>query len=112
MKLLLMEEADPNALDQFEWTALHWAASKGFREVVKTLLRGGADPNLQSIGGWTPLDRAERNGHENVYNFLKGKVHFFYLMDFIIVVVIYPHIILQVVLRRQNFFCLCSAMYL
>ena len=78
MKLLLMEEADPNALDQFEWTALHWAASKGFREVVKTLLRGGADPNLQSIGGWTPLDRAERNGHENVYNFLKGKVHFLF----------------------------------
>ncbi|CAG0910827.1 unnamed protein product, partial [Cyprideis torosa] len=39
-------------------TALHVAAAKGYLEVIRVLLLGGADPDAQDFEGWTPLHAA------------------------------------------------------
>ncbi|EPS66845.1 hypothetical protein M569_07931, partial [Genlisea aurea] len=53
--------------DKCGWTALHWAASQGKRDMVESLLRSGArahlvtDPTLLYCRGRTAVDLAERN---------------------------------------------------
>nr|XP_027237692.1 ankyrin repeat domain-containing protein 1-like isoform X2 [Penaeus vannamei] len=49
---------------------LHVAAENGLREVVETLLSGGADPNARNEIEWTALHFAARNGHLSVVQFL------------------------------------------
>eukprot|EP00475_Leptophrys_vorax_P029047 TRINITY_DN4237_c0_g1_i7.p1 TRINITY_DN4237_c0_g1~~TRINITY_DN4237_c0_g1_i7.p1 ORF type:complete len:244 (-),score=55.52 TRINITY_DN4237_c0_g1_i7:60-791(-) len=47
-------------------TALHYASSKGFEEIVQILLKGGADPNIRDRAGSTALHRAASKGHVSV----------------------------------------------
>ena len=46
---------------KFGRTALHWAASYGYKNVVKVLLDGGADPNIGDKHGRTSLHHAAGN---------------------------------------------------
>ena len=42
-------------------TPLHVAAVRGDREMIETLLAGGADKTVKTANGETPLDQAERH---------------------------------------------------
>lgn len=53
MRLLLEKGADPNAVNQFNATALHWAARDP--EKVRLLVNRGANVNVRSTQGRTPL---------------------------------------------------------
>ena len=60
----LQDGADVNARDQYNNTALNYAALFGHGEVVKTLLEAGADiENTGSGGGLTPIANAASRQH-------------------------------------------------
>ena len=46
-----------------QWTALMWAAYKGYRDIVAQLLGRGADPDLQNKEGGTALMIAIQSGY-------------------------------------------------
>jgi hypothetical protein len=52
------------------YTALIWAASRGYAETVRLLVEDGANIDLQSADGQTALMRAADNGHFDVVKFL------------------------------------------
>lgn len=46
---------DVNAQTWAGWTALHHAATAGYKEIVFELLRAGADPDIKLVlNGYTP----------------------------------------------------------
>lgn len=53
--MLMDEGADPNAIDGFENTPMHYACLEGHKSIVKTLMRYGADVNVPNKAGNTPL---------------------------------------------------------
>ena len=58
---------DPNMLDQYGMTALHYAAANGHIEVVEWLIvNGGAFMNAKNSQGATPLAVAMEYGQEEV----------------------------------------------
>ncbi|XP_042476261.1 calmodulin-binding transcription activator 5-like [Macadamia integrifolia] len=65
--------------DASGWTALHWAAYHGRKEMVAVLLSAGAKPNLVSDptpefpGGRTAADLASKNGHDGLAAYLAEK---------------------------------------
>lgn len=60
-----------NFQDSAKATALMWAASVGYGEIVQLLLQAGADVNLKNRGGYTALMIAEFNGYKNVVRSLQ-----------------------------------------
>lgn len=63
--------ADVNAKDEYDNTALNWAALWGHAEVAKRLLEAGADiENKGSGGGLTPLANAASREHFDVAQIL------------------------------------------
>jgi ankyrin repeat protein len=61
---LLDGGADPKAVNQFEQSALLWAARSKLGAVVSRCLARGADVNLADSAGETPLLYAAQNGDE------------------------------------------------
>ncbi|KAK0725017.1 hypothetical protein B0H67DRAFT_657907 [Lasiosphaeris hirsuta] len=59
-KSLLKQGADPSLRTPFGWSALHWAASNGHKDVVELLLSHGAEVNVKSDTGKTPLSMARK----------------------------------------------------
>jgi ankyrin repeat protein len=62
--------ADVAAKDENGWTALHWAAVGGHKDVVELLLNKGADVTAEDTDGLTALDLAEYGGHKEVFTLL------------------------------------------
>ncbi len=62
-----------NAKNTQGLTALHWAAFRGFSDIVELLLAKGADPNIKGGPGVTPLMQAAMNGHATVCSLLVAK---------------------------------------
>ena len=72
-RLLLDHGADINAIDdEYQSTPLGYAAHFCRREVVRFLLERGADPNKSGAPWATPLAWAERRGHAEVAQILRG----------------------------------------
>ncbi len=44
--------------NDYGWTPLHWAASRGHKEIVELLIAKGANVNAKNKYGTTPLDMA------------------------------------------------------
>ncbi|XP_059646857.1 calmodulin-binding transcription activator 5-like isoform X2 [Cornus florida] len=65
--------------DKFGWTALHWAAYCGRKEMVAALLSAGAKPNLvtdptkENPGGCNAADLASKNGFDGLAAYLAEK---------------------------------------
>ena len=58
MKLLLVNNADPNIPNASKNTPLHWAALNGKKEIVQLLLDSKADPNIKNEFHRIPLEDA------------------------------------------------------
>ena len=69
---LLAEGADPNVVDAYGWTSLHFAVPLSGSGVVSALLEAGADPNLRTVDGVTALHLAARQGTSAVVSDLLG----------------------------------------
>lgn len=89
-ELLGTAEVRVNAANALGYTALHFAAVRGQREMAAWLLAHGADPNASATGsntvarppslppylasfGWTPLHLAVRYGHPQLIELLVAK---------------------------------------
>jgi ankyrin repeat protein len=67
VKTLLDLIVDKEIKDQWGWTALHWAAACGNKDVVEILLdEGKAEVGTQDKEGWTSLHRAAEGGPKDV----------------------------------------------
>jgi len=63
---LRYDDANPNIVDEFGRSALHFAnsSSSGIPTITILLISHGADVNLKDFDGKTPLFWAASNGHE------------------------------------------------
>ena len=59
---LLRRPRNPNVMDEFGHTPLHYAALNGRLEAMRLLLEAGADKDALSVKGRTPLHFAARSG--------------------------------------------------
>lgn len=72
VELLIARGADINARATRQgWTALHGAVSSGRVDLVEFLLRKGADIAVKDGGGLTPLQVANRAGHQDIAELLR-----------------------------------------
>ena len=69
---LLAEGADPNVVDAYGWSSLHFAVPLSGSGVVSALLEAGADPNTRTVDGVTALHLAARQGTSAVVSDLLG----------------------------------------
>jgi ankyrin repeat protein len=65
-RVLLKRGAKINKSDSFSMTALHWASSLNFTEIVEMLFEYNANVNLMDLNNETPLQKAILNGHKGV----------------------------------------------
>jgi ankyrin repeat protein len=71
VQLLLSFHAKPNQADQYQYSALHEAASLGFRDVMEILIEAKADINARDINGITPLGYAMRSQSRDAVTLLQ-----------------------------------------
>ncbi len=71
VKLLLENQANPNARQEGGWTALHSAAQSGNKEMIELLVAAGAATDAPADNGQKPLDMALLNGKGEVANLLE-----------------------------------------
>jgi ankyrin repeat protein len=63
VQLLLGHGADPNARQEYSWTALHLAAYYGHCRVAEILLQRGADPHARTGLNKTSFQLALEENH-------------------------------------------------
>ena len=69
---LLVEGADPNAVDAYGWGSLHYAVPLAGSEVISALLAAGADLDAVTAGGRTALHLAAGQRESAVVSELVG----------------------------------------
>ena len=73
LRQCLFDVAEREATNGF--TALHYAALNGHAEVVRLLIEvGGASVETTTSFGETPLDLAQRTGHNHIVHYLSAFV--------------------------------------
>ena len=70
-KCLLEHDCDINLVDNFGFTALHYAAACGHYKIVDLLLKMGADPSIKSIEGCTATDFSIAQRHDRITKILE-----------------------------------------
>lgn len=69
--LLLKLNANPNQADQYQYTALHEAASLGYHDIMELLIDAKANINARDINGITPLGYALRSSSQETITLLR-----------------------------------------
>ncbi|KAF3423546.1 hypothetical protein E2986_00039 [Frieseomelitta varia] len=59
-----------NLIDSEGLLPIHWAADRGYLEIIKKLIEKGTDVNAQDEDGQTPLHYAVSCGHHHVVEYL------------------------------------------
>lgn len=62
--------ADINAVDNFHWTALHFACHAGLLDLIAMLVERGAELDATTMNGATPLMRAVESSRPDCVQFL------------------------------------------
>ena len=62
--------ADIQAVDNFHWTALHFACHAGLLDLIVMLVERGADLDATTMNGATPLMRAVESSRPDCVQFL------------------------------------------
>ncbi|XP_072034933.1 ankyrin repeat and IBR domain-containing protein 1-like [Amphiura filiformis] len=70
------EQVDVNAVDEDGNSALHYAASSGYRSLVEMLLEHGASLFQENVDKETPCDCAEKNHNYDIAQLLESKMVF------------------------------------
>lgn len=70
---LLQNGANPNVLDHWGSSPIHYAATHGNLELFKKLVEHGANYNLSDLSRETPLHQAIRRKHDAIINYLLSK---------------------------------------
>lgn len=73
MTRLLASSSEVNRKTILGATALHYAAARGDRQCVQTLLESGANPALYDHHGKTPCDWAQAQGQSDLTELLRSK---------------------------------------
>ncbi|WP_264337014.1 MULTISPECIES: ankyrin repeat domain-containing protein [unclassified Wolbachia] len=73
-EFLLDKGANINAKNKDGWTPLHYAAYKDNLDVCKLLVKRGTSIEARDNGDRTPLDVAGDEGHNNIVEYLEGKL--------------------------------------
>ncbi|XP_015228605.1 PREDICTED: ankyrin repeat domain-containing protein SOWAHC-like isoform X1 [Cyprinodon variegatus] len=71
-QLLRLEPSLVNKKDFTSFTALHWAAKHGNKDMATLVADAGGDVNNKSHGGYTPLHIAALHGHRHIVDLLIG----------------------------------------
>jgi protein-serine/threonine kinase len=74
--------ADPNTQGLNEWTSLHVASSRGFKEICRVLIGFGASINARTSIGRTPLHLASIHNHLDVVLMLINRGCLLDILDF------------------------------
>ncbi|MDP1862873.1 MAG: ankyrin repeat domain-containing protein [Thiobacillus sp.] len=69
---LLQAGSNPNAKDESGWTALTFAARKGYFDIARLLIEKDADVNVRLSDGNTPLSWANAKKDQNMIDLLKS----------------------------------------
>lgn len=73
VKILIENGFDINAKGISNgYTPLHDAVWANNLEAVKVLVENGADTNIKAKDGLTPIQKAEKEGKKEIYNYLKS----------------------------------------
>ena len=77
IKELLLRGSNPSTTDKKGWFPLHYAASKGYLEIVEMLLEFNAQPDELSVNAYgylvAPLYLASKNGYAEIVKILLQK---------------------------------------
>lgn len=71
VELLISLGADGNAIGDLGNTPLHYAASRGLEDFIRTLLKAKANLTIKNEFGQTPYDLAKLMGHKGAARLLK-----------------------------------------
>ncbi|XP_061590711.1 ankyrin repeat domain-containing protein SOWAHB [Cololabis saira] len=71
-QLLRQDPSLANKKEFITFSALHWAAKHGNRDMATLVAEAGADVNSKSVSGYTPLHIAALHGHQHILDLLIG----------------------------------------
>ncbi len=74
MRPVLEKKVSVNSYDDEEWRPLHFAASKGFADIVRFLAEHGAQLDAKDNAGNTALHLAASKGNDEVVQLLLGEL--------------------------------------
>ena len=72
VELLIAHGANPQAVNTYGYTPLHWAAKHGHLKSVQILMEQKVDVHALNKNGHTPMDMAIRFGQDEVVHFFLG----------------------------------------
>ncbi len=71
VKLFVDHGANLDVKDGGGWTALHYAADQGYKEIMEYVISKGADINAKAYKGETAMSLAEEKGHTEIVELLR-----------------------------------------
>ena len=74
VQLLLDQGSDPNAINSFSYTPLHWACKNGHTQSFNLLIKRGARLDIVNANHDLPLDLAIRWGKDDIFHLLMGTI--------------------------------------